>query len=567
MTVEITPRGASFAKACPQQVQLDVLLPCEPLPDSPFLQKLIRAGDEYEGETVAHAFEDLEGVTVIDAEDLDAREWHTRNALSSGARIIAGGRLPVDVEAHRVGEPDLLVCHAGGYVPVDVKSHKSLEGVRKPGTGTALVSAITEPFVETAETDHEHSPRKHLGDLMQLAHYRRLLERAGFASPESNVGGICGSEGVVVWYDLDAPWLEPPEYLADPPAGPLSAMARYDLEFAHRLGVHLAAEAHLDDSAVPLLAEPIVCSQCDMCRWREWCGDRLDEAADLSLISGVGVGRRRLFRAVGIKDLRDLADLDWTTAALLQDKVDLVDLLAQSKGLSGSTPLAQLIPNRKKQIEALAAHGFATVADLASVDQRTLDIHSAGASNLATQIDLARARVGTAPAYRKRGVDHVVVPRADIEVDVDMENTHDGCYLWGVLVTDRRIADPAADSAADAVSAAVPVAEYISFATWEPDLGAGELVAFKEFWSWLTEQRAQAAAEGSTFRAYCYSKGAEQAQMTRLADALGLPRRGGRIPCVGRVGRPARGRPGAARHRPQHGPQGGGAAGRLRLAH
>ena len=51
--VEITPRNASFAKACPQRVQLDVLRPCEPLPPSPFLEKLFQAGHDYEEETSA----------------------------------------------------------------------------------------------------------------------------------------------------------------------------------------------------------------------------------------------------------------------------------------------------------------------------------------------------------------------------------------------------------------------------------------------------------------------------------------------------------------------------------
>ena len=48
----------------------------------------------------------------------------------------------------------------------------------------------------------------------------------------------------------------------------MSPLARYELEFVHRLGVLAAAEGHLDDGTVELLAEPIVCDQCDMCRAR-----------------------------------------------------------------------------------------------------------------------------------------------------------------------------------------------------------------------------------------------------------------------------------------------------------
>ncbi|HEX4175648.1 MAG TPA: hypothetical protein VHY81_07000, partial [Acidimicrobiales bacterium] len=133
--VVIKPKNASFAKSCPERVQLDVLQPCEPLPDSPFLQKLFRAGDEHEDETIGGVFDDVEGAVVIEADDPDAREWHTRQAFAQGARLIAGGRLPVDHDGHRVGEPDLLVACGQGYLPVDVKSHKSLEPARPDRTG------------------------------------------------------------------------------------------------------------------------------------------------------------------------------------------------------------------------------------------------------------------------------------------------------------------------------------------------------------------------------------------------------------------------------------------------
>ena len=437
-TDEIAPRPASFARACPQRVQLDVLQPCEPLPESPFLLKLMRRGDEYEDATVASLFAGVEGATVVEADDPDAREWHTMQALGGGARVVVGGRLPVDHDAHRVGEPDLLVRHGDGYVPVDVKSHKSLDAAKKRGEGTALVSPLTEPFFETAVTDLDLVARRHVGDLLQLAHYRRLLEGAGYACSGPNVGGICGSEGVVVWYDLDACRLERSEHAPSTVPGQLSVMERYDVEFAHRLDVYVAAEEHAGDGSVPLLAEPIVCAECEMCRWRDWCGSRLEEAADLSLLGGVGVGRRRLYMTHGIGDLHDLAALDWPTAELVHRKVELADLSAKLTGLPSSTALGTVIPKRKKQLDDLAALGFATAADLAAVDARTRDLCAAGATNLATHIELARARVGSSPAYRRRDVERIEVPRGDVEVDVDMESTNDGCYLWGALVTDRR---------------------------------------------------------------------------------------------------------------------------------
>ena len=510
VAVEIRPRDSRFAKTCPQRVQLDVLQPCEPLPDPPFLQMLFRAGNAHEDDTFAALFEGVEGAVVIDAEDVDAREWQTMQAVAAGALVIAGGRLPVDHETHRVGQPDLLVRHGDGYLPIEVKSHKALERVRKPGTGTALVSDVTTPFFDAAVVDVEVTARKHVGDLMQLAHYRALLDAADIGSPACFAAGVCGSEGVIVWHDLAEANVPAPEYVEGAPAGAMSALARYDLEFAHRLGILQAAEDHLDDGTVGLLAEPIVCDQCDMCRWREWCGERLEEVADLSLITGVGVGRRGLYKAHGVGSLHDLAGLDWRTAELVREKVDVSGLLAKAAGRPGSTSLGAVIASRPKQVSVLADLGLHTVADLEALDARTLELCDAGASNAAVQIELARARVGASPAYRKRGVAVVTVPRADIEVDVDMENTNDGCYLWGALVTDRR------------AGASEP--RYMGFASWHPDIEVAGLVAFEEFWSWLTEERVRAASQGATFRAYCYSN-AEQVQMRRVADRIGRGQR------------------------------------------
>ena len=111
---------------------------------------------------------------------------------------------------------------------------------------------VTKPFFDAAAVDVEHTARKHVGDLLQLAHYHAPCSTRRTGSPKCFAAGVCGTEGVIVWHDLAEATLPAPEYVegAGAPAGPMSALARYKLEFAHRLGILAAAEDHLDDGAV-----------------------------------------------------------------------------------------------------------------------------------------------------------------------------------------------------------------------------------------------------------------------------------------------------------------------------
>jgi predicted RecB family nuclease len=289
----------------------------------------------------------------------------------------------------------------------------------------------------------------------------------------------------------------------------MSTMESYDAAFAHRLAVIDAALRHRRDPPVPLLAEPILVPACAECGWRVWCYPRLEEACDLSLLPGVDMRRRRLHHERGVTDLHGLASLDDRTARLLAARVQLADLVERAATVEPRTPIAEVIPRRHRQIASLGREGVRNVDDLKGLSGQTLRYESSGIGDLPGQIDRSRARLGPEPAYRRRGVDRLDVPRADIEIDVDMENVEQGTYLWGALLTERSPSGP-------------PAVEYRPFVSWDPETSIGELDAFERFWEWLRGQREAAAASKRSLRAYCYSKSAENSQMRRIAGRLGL---------------------------------------------
>ncbi|MCU1640986.1 MAG: hypothetical protein JWN03_1261 [Nocardia sp.] len=152
--------------------------------------------------------------------------------------------------------------------------------------------------------------------------------------------------------------------------------------------------------------------------------------------------------------------------------------------------------------EVLRRHGVDTIDDLAAW---TGDAPDDWHFELFTEtVVTARAWATGAPLVRR--VERVQVQRADVEVDVDLESYQEhGAYLWGTLL--------------DGV--------YRPFVTWDPLPTQDEGRSFAEFWTWLMEIRADAAATGRTFAAYCYSRTAEDKWLyesaRRFAGMPGIP--------------------------------------------
>jgi len=163
---------------------------------------------------------------------------------------------------------------------------------------------------------------------------------------------------------------------------------------------------------------------------------------------------------------------------------------------------------------ALRAAGVTTVARLAALDPAGEPPVPLGAP-FPDLVALARAWQRGLAVVRRVPV--VQVPRADVEVDVDMESFGEaGAYLWGALLT-----RPGGTSPGDEPEG------YRAFATWEPVPTPDEARSFAAFWGWLSGVRERAHATGRSFAAYCYNEQAENrwllASARRFAGMPGIP--------------------------------------------
>ncbi|MCB1251082.1 MAG: TM0106 family RecB-like putative nuclease [Acidimicrobiales bacterium] len=488
------------------------------------ITRRLELSDRFVADVVATLVEAHPDAVVVPAAPADERVDATVEAMAAGAPVIVGGRLPDDEEGRRRGDPAVLVAAGGGgYHPIEVALHRTLERPRSGAPITPVVSSLAAPWLQAAGPLDDVVARpgegadaeplvaaKRKGDLLQLAHLRRMLEACGQAA-SSNVGGVIGTDGIVVWYDLDAPlWTTPS---TSEGTKVRSTMAVYDFEYGFRLDVVATAQAHAADPSVPLLVVPVRIGECSSCPWWGSCRAELEARHDVSLLPRFGWNRWKRHRERGVATIADLAGLDHRTAALVDQQVDVAGLLGAADdadaGLDDDAPLGPLVEAICGDgAEAAAAHldaaGITTVGELRQLDRRAAAYTGVDVGPLAPSIDTARARLTEAPAMLARGRTAVAVPRGDVEIDLDLESTEAGVYLWGALVTDR-------------AGTGLVTEGYLPFVTWDHLDHPAEVAVFEQLMDWLDGVQSALAAAGRSWCVYCFNDRAEAGELRRLA--------------------------------------------------
>ncbi len=496
---KVPPQGGYIAKQCPVVIQNRVLVPELEMEPKPEVRLRMDAGVEFEAETLKSIrFEEPANWIVIPQQPAQVARQLTLEALESGVAVIESGFLPVDIEGRRTGRPDLLVRADGGYVPVDVKHHRTLD---EEDDSSVLASESGDPFYESARRLDGYRLRKHEGDALQLAHYHRMLQASGHGATEP-FGGILGKEGVIVWYDLAARIWTTPAKSDGKKRKKRSSLERYDFEFGFRLDIAAAALMHRDDASVNLIVEPRSCGECGDCGFFGYCQPTLAAGSgDTSLLPGLTYQQWRHLRDLGIRQRSQVAELHYPTASLIKDGVDIDAFRSLAEATGPHASLESLRPRARRQLKTLSRANLHTTGDLlGATDPDTTRV----GGFIASRILDARAALGPEPVYRRPGATGREVPRADIEIDLDMENVNEGVYLWGALHRDR-------------TAGAAP--EYIPFVTWEPLDDEEELRVFISMWEWLAARRAEADDRALTVKIYVWHEPAETSHLRRITKS------------------------------------------------
>jgi hypothetical protein len=301
--------GGADIGLCLTRIHHDRFTPAEPIFDE------VRARDSargYEHEANVLTALSSQHTSIASIEQGTTAVEQTLAAMASSVRFIIGGRLESQ-DRISVGAPDLLVWLDDGYAAVEIKNHKVLGTNGIIGTVTSLAD-IAEPFGE---------PIKFRGnrrrDLLQVAHYNRLVGEAGYAASAS-LGGVIGSEEPYgcVWVDL------------------AQGDRSIDLEYQSTLAAtRIAIEEGSHHPESPL-NPPWWRTECSRCDWSELCSGQLAAVNDPTLLSRVDADNRSALASDDITTIKDVANL-----SLQDDRLPNSSVVLQARARTAGQLLRQ----------------------------------------------------------------------------------------------------------------------------------------------------------------------------------------------------------------------------------
>ena len=311
--------------------------------------------------------------------DPDAHRTATARAVADGVPVVLGPALPPDQTRHRTGAPDLLVrgadtARGAVYHPVAVRARTVIETVGPGREDPEPADLCFTTLTRPRPIEVERRP----GATVRLSRHQRDLRELAHHHRLLEAAGWAADRA---WAGLLGPGPDdgPPVLVwidLDEPT-----LQRYDQAFARRLDVAQAAVRQ-----EPPLLEPVVVRECQTCPWWQHCRDRLNPD-DVS----VRIDRGALDR----REVERLRVLGFGTVAALAE-ADLDELLPS------------YLP--------FVAHRSRPEDRLRTAQRR--------ARMLRRGVDFAR-----------ESTDPIKVPRAGVEVDLDLESAADGrTYLWGFWV-------------------------------------------------------------------------------------------------------------------------------------
>ena len=381
------------ARSCPVKT-FNAFDPGTPKPGTPLDESLLEAfsgGTEFRDSRLEIL---CRGSDVVDLRDEGHTPAETLAAMRAGATVIVGGPLPPDTQGHRSGGPDALVRGNNrpdgrpGYWPVRIKPYRLVEKQRN--AKELRTSALTSPTVLKPLQGYRFRSHRQ-AVLLELAHHWRLLQACGrsAATPVAGVVGFDDDRAMIVWVPLELRFLRTFSRTSSSGHRLRSALERYDHEHGFRVHVAQQAMSHEPDEPRPPAVRPIRVPECEWCAWWETCRPRMDDD-DISL--------RISKTPLDVRELQALMGLGITTVSQLAD----ADV---------ETLLPDYLP--------LTAHRDRSEARLRTAARRA-------------------RMLKRGVALEKVSVEPIGVPRAPVEVDLDIETDDSGrTYLWGALLTER----------------------------------------------------------------------------------------------------------------------------------